>query len=109
MESSALLGESAGAPRPFTNIYEEKEIGRFKVCCSGNLVIPNEWKGSIVSWILIIAPSLLQIFSVNSQFSLFLTIDILYLISMTLSLTFLFFTTFTDPGIIPREDPNKER
>ena len=100
-----MLGESSGVLRPLTNMHNGKEIGRFTVCCGGELVIPAGWCGSIVAWVLIIVPSFMQIAFINSKFDAALPVDLAYLCSMMLSLTFLFLTTFTDPGIIPRVDP----
>ena len=106
---SKLVAESSGVRRPLTNIYNGKEIGGFKVICSGALVVPPNWCGSLFAWILIVGPSILQIIFVNSQFSQAVGIDIGYIITMLLSLTFLFLTTYTDPGIIPRFDPDEYR
>lgn len=46
---------------------------------------------------------------INSQFKASLLLDLFYVITMSLSLLFLFITTFTDPGIIPREDLEESR
>lgn len=104
-----LDGESSGVLRPRSNTYNNKEIGKFTVCCGGSLVIPPGWCGSLFAWGLILIPSTLQIAFVNSQFDESIAIDAAYLSTMTLSLLFLFITTFTDPGILPREDPNQTR
>ena len=87
-------------------MYKGKEIGKFRVICCGKLVVPNGWPGSIFAWVLIIVPSMLQIFWVNDLFGYSETvINTFYCLTMISSLVFLFLTTFTDPGIIPRADP----
>lgn len=42
---------------------------------------------------------------VNPYYKDEVVIDIFYVLSLFLTLLFLFLTTFTDPGVIPREDP----
>lgn len=104
------MGESSGVTRPYTNMYKGIEIGKFRVICGGRLVVPNGWAGSIFAWLLIIGPSMLQIFMVNPLFgSRESLINSFYCITMLTSLTFLFLTTFTDPGILPRADPMEQR
>ena len=58
-----------GGGKARTNEYDGKEIGKFKVCCFGKAVIPNDWCSSLWSWLLILVPSTLQIVLVNQSFS----------------------------------------
>ena len=104
-----MQAESSGVMRPLTNSYKNKEIGKFTVCCGGTLVIPAGWCGSLIAWFLILVPSFLQIIFINSAFEAAVPIDCAYICTLALSLTFLFMTTFTDPGIIPRVNPDIER
>jgi len=93
-----------------TNSYKGKEIGGYSVICRGMLVVPRSWCNSCWSWILILAPSIVQLTVINPAFpNCEVILDIAYSISLFCTLMSLCLTTFTDPGIIPREDPEEHR
>ena len=79
-----------------------KDIGSFEVICGGKAVCPGSWAGSVLSWVLILVPSALQIVFINQQFPLWYLLDLAYILTMALSLGCLLLTTLTDPGVIPR-------
>lgn len=89
-------------------MYKEREIGGFRVI-GGCLVVPRKWWGSLFAWALIIGPSLVQVSFVNSQYAWAGLLDGFYAVTMCLSLAFLFCTTFSDPGVIPRRNPASEQ
>ena len=85
------------------NVYRQRGIGKFRVVGDGCCIIPPNWCNSIMTWIMIVVPSVLQMVFVNSAFQqvAMICIQIAYVITMALALTSLSLTTFTDPGIIP--------
>ena len=91
-----------------TNVYRGKEIGGYSVTCFGAVVVPRSCCTSCWAWFLIITPSVLQMTLVNPYYKDEVVIDTFYVLSLFLTLLFLFLTTFTDPGVIPREDPRDQ-
>ena len=43
----------------FCNVWNSKKIGKFKVICGGNGVLPNLWYKAIWAILLIVNPSIL--------------------------------------------------
>lgn len=93
-------------------VYRGQGIGTFKVRCGGRLIVPGQWYTSLFTWVLILGPSITQMTLVNpdllmtnkSNFAIF-SLQIAYVLTMCLSLLTLTFTTFSDPGIVPRQLP----
>ena len=50
------------------NYYNDKGIGRFKVLCRGGAILPSQWYNSLCSWFLIIVPSGVQIYYINTAY-----------------------------------------
>lgn len=74
------------------------------------MVVPRNWCNSCFTWILILAPSIVQITLINSAYpKCEVILDVAYSITLFCTLLSLWLTTFTDPGIIPREDPEEQR
>ena len=84
------------------NQFSDKEIGDFTIICGGKAVCPGSWAGSVLSWLLILGPSAVQIVAINSAYPMASILDVFYIISISVPLTYLLLTTITDPGVIPR-------
>jgi hypothetical protein len=47
-------------------IDKKPQIGKYKVICCGRGLLPIDWGTTVWTWLLILVPSTLQIFCVNS-------------------------------------------
>mmetsp|Transcript_14045 Transcript_14045/g.30408 ORF Transcript_14045/g.30408 Transcript_14045/m.30408 type:complete len:424 (+) Transcript_14045:382-1653(+) len=99
--------QSQGKPRQ--RVYEVWQ-GNEKFFCWGYLVAGPNWKASLGTAFLIVAPAavFLALVAPYLMFEVHAIIMVFSCFLPTLSLIFLFLTACRDPGIIPRQEPDEE-